>query len=72
MCHHKAPHRPWDPDEKHAHLYDDVEIPEPDTFCDDYSRRAGAAAAATMRIERDLDECDLKGPSPEGLGEGEA
>lgn len=71
MCHHKAPHRPWDPDEKHAHLYDDVEIPEPDTFDDDYSRRAGAAAAATMRVERDLDERDLKGPTPEGISEGE-
>src|SRR5699024_9016595 len=21
MCHHKAPHRPWEPDEKHANLY---------------------------------------------------
>src|SRR4029434_6811113 len=26
MCHHKAPHRPWEPDAKHAHMYDDVEI----------------------------------------------
>lgn len=67
MCHHKAPHRPWDPDEKHAHLYEDVEIPEPYTFNDDYSRRASAAAAATMRIDRDMDERDLKGPTPQGL-----
>jgi len=22
MCHHKAPHRPWQPDAKHARLYD--------------------------------------------------
>src|SRR4051812_20283765 len=34
MCHHKAPHRPWEPDEKHAHMYDDVDIPEPETFND--------------------------------------
>lgn len=40
MCHHKAPHRPWDPDEKHAHLYEDVDIPEPLTFHDDYSGKA--------------------------------
>lgn len=67
MCHHKAPHRPWDPDEAHAHLYDDVDIPEPPTFDDDYSDRAAAAAAATMRIERDLNARDLKQPVPEGL-----
>ena len=26
MCHHKAPHRRWEPDAKHAHLYDDEDI----------------------------------------------
>ena len=67
LCHHKAPHRPWDPDEKHARLYDDVEIPEPETFDDDYSNRASAAAAATMRIGRDLNPRDLKQDPPEGL-----
>lgn len=67
MCHHKAPHRPWEPDEKHIHLYDDVDIPEPETFNDDYSERAAAAAAATMRIDRDLNATDLKQPVPEGL-----
>jgi arylsulfatase A-like enzyme len=40
MCHHKAPHRPWEPDEKHAHMYDDMDIPEPETFDDDYRTRA--------------------------------
>ena len=24
MCHHKAPHRPWEPDAKQAHLFEDV------------------------------------------------
>lgn len=71
MCHHKAPHRPWRPDEKHAHLYDDVEIPEPPTFDDDYANRSRAAAAAAMRIDRDLTPKDLKvDPSP-GLTEAE-
>lgn len=67
MVHHKAPHRPWDPDEKHAHMYDDVDIPEPVTFDDDYSNRAHAAAAAQMRVDRDLNDRDTKGPPPEGL-----
>lgn len=67
LVHHKAPHRPWEPDDKHAHLYEDVDIPEPETFDDDYAGRASAAAAARMRIDRDLTERDLKGPVPEGL-----
>ena len=67
MCHHKAPHRPWEPDEKHADLYEDVDIPVPETFDDDYANRASAAAAAEMRVERDLNATDLKLPVPEGL-----
>lgn len=67
MCHHKAPHRPWIPDAKHAHLYEDVDIPEPETFNDDYSNRASAAAAAEMRIDRDLTRNDLKMDPPAEL-----
>ncbi len=67
MIHHKAPHRPWHPDEAHAHLYDDVDIPLPESFDDDYSNRSNAARNATMRIERDLTPVDLKQPVPEGL-----
>ena len=54
MCHHKAPHRPWDPHPRHAGRYADEEIPYPETFDDDYAHRARAAAAAEMRIERDF------------------
>jgi len=54
MCHHKAPHRPWVPDEKHADMYKDIEIPYPETFDDDYSNRASAAENAEMRIDEDL------------------
>nr|WP_309099004.1 sulfatase [Fredinandcohnia onubensis] len=71
MCHHKAPHRPWDPDEKHANLYEDVEIPEPETFHDDYSGKASAAKEATMRIDRDLRVRDVKAEPPEGLSQKE-
>ena len=67
MCHHKAPHRSWEPDEKHALMYEDEEIPYPETFNDDYSNRAAAAAAAKMRIDRDMTLTDLKQPTPEGL-----
>jgi arylsulfatase A-like enzyme len=67
MSHHKAPHRPWDPDEKHARLYEDVDIPEPETFNDNYATRSPAAVEATMRIDRDLNRRDLKVASPADL-----
>jgi arylsulfatase A-like enzyme len=67
MCHHKAPHRPWDPDQKHAAMYEGEEIPAPETFDDDYATRARAAAAAEMRIADHLGGGDLKEPVPEGL-----
>jgi arylsulfatase A-like enzyme len=44
-------HRPFNPPHKYEHLYDDVRIPEPSTFWDDYSMRAAAAREARMRIE---------------------
>ena len=67
MCHHKAPHRPWEPDEKHAHMYDEVDIPEPKTFNDDYKTRSDAAAEATMRIDKNLNRTDLKVQVPSDL-----
>ena len=58
MCHHKAPHREWDPKPEHRSLYLDP-IPQPETFDDDYSNRAQAAADARMRIARDMHFKDL-------------
>jgi arylsulfatase A-like enzyme len=43
-------HRPFDPPHKYEHLYDDVRIPEPGTFYDDYSLRASPAREARMRV----------------------
>ena len=70
MCHHKAPHRTWEPDAKHQSMYEDVDIPEPDSFWDDYSGKSQAATAAAMRM-MDLDDLDLKMPVPAGLSETE-
>ena len=64
MVHHKATHRPWQPDEKHAAAFEKKDIPEPTTFNDDYSHRASAAAAATMRVDKDLNKTDLKRSHP--------
>ena len=67
MCHHKAPHRPWEPAPRHAELFADADVPLPDTLDDDYSDRAAAAAAARMRVDRDLSPKDVKATAPEGL-----
>ncbi|MCM3340391.1 sulfatase [Paenibacillus sp. MER TA 81-3] len=72
MCHHKAPHRPWQPDERHSRMYEDVEIPYPETFDDDYANRAQAAVQAKMRIGRDMVVTDTKGSPPEGLSDEQA
>ncbi len=67
MCHHKAPHRSWEPSRRHAHLFEDETIPEPETFDDDLVGRAAVVQAARMRM-MDLDPyLDLKAPVPEGL-----
>src|SRR5207247_4993935 len=63
----KAPHRPWEPDAKHAQMYDEIDIPEPETFNDDYKTRSAAAPEATMRIDKNLTRIDLKVPPPTGL-----
>src|SRR5262245_24483830 len=69
MCHHKAPHRPWQPDEKHRKQFENVQIPEPATFNDDYTTRSDAAREAAMRIDQHLTPTDLKEKPPEGLSE---
>jgi arylsulfatase A-like enzyme len=67
MCHHKAPHRPWDPDDKHFSLYDEGDIPEPAGLRDDYSTRTDAAHEARMTIRNNLNRRDLKADPPPGL-----
>ena len=67
FCHHKAPHREWTPGPKHTNLYENIDIPEPVTFNDNYSGRSRAAAEATMRIDRNLTKTDVKQSPPAGL-----
>ena len=69
LYHHKAPHRPWYPDDKHADMYRNETIPEPETLYDDYAGRAGAAGAARMRVGVDFNERDVKAEIPDGMPE---
>ncbi len=43
MCHHKAPHDFWDYPERHEHLFDGVDIPEPASLFEDRSHRSVAS-----------------------------
>ena len=67
MCHHKAPHREWEPPLKYLTLYDDVTIPEPATLFDDYSNRGRAAKEQDMTIEKTMNDRDLKLVAPTDL-----
>ncbi len=68
---HKAPHREWSPDSKHAALYEERGIPQPATFNDNYAGRSRAATEATMRVERDFKRTDLKQEIPPDLSAAE-
>jgi arylsulfatase A-like enzyme len=67
MCHHKAPHRPWEPDPKHKAMFDGKRIPEPATLRDDYTGRAYAIKENRQRVFDDLTRNDLKLTPPQGL-----
>lgn len=60
MMQHKAPHRNWQPGPKHLNMYDDVEIPEPESLRDDYKGRATPSLTQTMTVKTHLNENDLK------------
>ena len=71
MCHHKAPHRPWQPGPKYAKMLADQEVPEPSNLFDTYEGKPKSVAAVKMKVGEDNTETDLKMKRPEGL-EGEA
>ena len=50
MLHHKAPHRPWEPDAAHAARFADKWIPEPETFWDSYATRCWFSWSASVRV----------------------
>jgi arylsulfatase A-like enzyme len=69
MCQHKAPHRNWQPGPDYLTMYDDVEIPEPETLWDNYENRASPASSQAMTIKDHLSANDLKLNQPRGLNE---
>ena len=67
MCHHKAPHRSWEPDQEHKAQFADKTIPEPATLRDDYATRMDALHENRQRVFEDLTRRDLKLTPPENL-----
>jgi arylsulfatase A-like enzyme len=67
MCHHKAPHRPWQPEEKYRLAFAGRHIAEPATLHDDYATRTDAIRECTQKVFRDLTRRDLKLAPPAGL-----
>ncbi|QTN32759.1 sulfatase-like hydrolase/transferase [Akkermansiaceae bacterium] len=50
MSQQKAPHRSWVPAPRHYTLFDDIEMPEPETLFDDHSGRIDAVKNQQMTI----------------------
>lgn len=67
MYHHKAPHRPWEPDAKHKAMFANRRIPEPATLRDDYRTRTAAVLENKQRVFDDLTRRDLKLEPPAEL-----
>ena len=67
MMHHKAPHRPWDPDAAHGAEFAGRHIPEPATLHDSYDTRTDALHENQQRVAADLTNRDLKRTPPDGL-----
>src|ERR1035437_6141225 len=67
MCHHKAPPRSGDPDEKPRAMFASRQIPEPPTLRDDYATRTDAIHECQQKVFDDLTRRDLKLEPPSDL-----
>jgi len=63
---YKAPHRPWHPDTKYEKLWDDIEMPYPSTFNDNYKGREKTAGDTEMTMEY-FSRRDMKLERPKNL-----
>jgi len=68
MLQFKAPHRSWEPDAKYEKLWEEIEMPYPATFNDDYKGRELTAGDTEMTMEY-FCRRDMKYKTPEGLNE---
>tara|TARA_B100000959_G_C14959207_1_gene615054 strand:+ start:116 stop:1702 length:1587 start_codon:yes stop_codon:yes gene_type:complete len=57
---HKAPHRNWMPDIKHLTMFDNIDVPMPKTFFDNYETRSNAAKQQDMQVVNLYNSLDMK------------
>ena len=63
---YKAPHRPWEPDKKYEDLWENIEMPYPTTFNDDYKGRELTAGDTEMTMDY-FSRRDMKLETPKEL-----
>ncbi len=66
LLQYKAPHRAWEPDTMYAKLWDDIEMPYPANFNDDYKGRELTAGDTEMTMDY-FNRQDMKLAVPDGL-----
>lgn len=67
MCHHKAPHREWEPALKYLNHDGDRKYDLPDTLFDNYAGRGRAEHEQDMTIAQTMTDRDLKFVAPARL-----
>jgi arylsulfatase A-like enzyme len=67
MCHHKAPHREWEPNGKYLNADGDRKYAEPETLFDDYAGRGKAEHEQDMMIKQTMTDKDMKLKAPPQL-----
>lgn len=60
MLHQKAPHRGWEPAQRHIEMFKNQIIPEPETLWDNYATRPTALPINQQTVANDLTRRDLK------------
>lgn len=66
LLQYKAPHRNWEPDTKYVDLWENIELPYPKTYNDDYKTREKTAGDTDMEMN-DFNRKDMKLFPPVGL-----
>lgn len=66
LLQYKAPHREWSPDKKYEALWENQDLPYPDTFNDDYYGREQTAGDTHMTMDF-LNRRDMKLTPPDSL-----
>lgn len=66
LLQYKAPHRNWEPDAKYVNLWEDMEMPYPETYNDNYKGRENTAGDTDMTMD-DFNRKDMKLIPPDEL-----